>query len=99
MDLSSYDGPDTHLTPTDYQFALYAQSAVNSYALITNLNSVMRRIADEPRCTGTDWRNHHPILILYLAQLAHLADAAPLSFPGEPDYSDAYDYCTTRSRE
>ena len=57
------------LTRRDYENAIYSQSACNSCGLVISLAEVMPRM----ECSSTDERNSHPIVIMYLTQLAFLA--------------------------
>jgi len=63
------------LTPADYQKAIDSQSACNLSALAHALSEVMPRIwTSVSRAKGgTDDVNTHPIVVLYVVQLAHLA--------------------------
>lgn len=94
MDRTVYEGADSHLTPADYKKALLTQSACNASGLIISLSEVMGRIREENRQSGTDWCNRHPIVQLYLCQLAHLA-GGPLWLSDL--YTWALGYCTARA--
>lgn len=57
------------LTKQDYQDALDSQNACNAAGLVNALARIMPKLAH----LGTDARNAHPIVRLYIEQLAFLA--------------------------
>lgn len=95
--LDKYDGPDHVLTPEHYAAALQSQDACNAVALIHAMGPVRDAVVDEghARVRGsTRWWAEHPILVLYITQLAHLT----LGTTGSHDqYSRAYHYCMKRA--
>lgn len=97
--LDKYDGPDNVLTPQHYVDALNSQSACNAVALIHALGPVRDAVVEEgharTKCSLTAWWAEHPILVLYITQLAYLT----LGMTGSHDqYSRAYHYCCQRAR-
>jgi hypothetical protein len=74
-----------------YQMALDSQSAVNSGALIHGLGYAVDTLQKEAHSTGqgTEFVNTHPIIILFLEQLAHLSGA----MLNHPKYTEAYKAC------
>ena len=61
------------LTLSDYEDAMYSQSACNLSAIAHSLTDVLGRIRQEVH--GTDAVNKHPIVRLYVEQMAHLSGA------------------------
>lgn len=59
----------------DWRDAFWSQDAVNGGALVRAFGEVIRKIQAESHelGKGTDWVNKHPIVVLYVTQLAHLA--------------------------
>lgn len=80
------------LTPKDYATAIFAQDACNLSGVVHTLAELLPRIREEPDCTGTDFVNTHPIVVLYVNKLSSLSGAENgLAF------SAAYDECKKRS--
>ncbi len=69
--------------------ALFAQSACNGQALISTLARFLPAIR-EHAAGGTDQINHHPVVVLFLTQLMHLAG---LGIADLEVYSIAYRRC------
>lgn len=80
------------LTKDDYRKAIIAQDAVNASGLVHSLSEVMSRIREEPNCTGTDYVNKHPIVVLYINKLASLNGACDTLV-----FADAYTVCRRRA--
>lgn len=87
---SEYDGPDHVLTHQDYDLAGASQTACNASGLVYSLAKVMDRLCVETQCRGkgTDWRNAHPLIFLYVVQLAHLSGVSCIC-----DDLDRYSWC------
>lgn len=80
------------LTKDDYRRAIIAQDAVNLSGLVHSLSELLPRIREEPGCTGTDYVNAHPIVVMYVNKLLSLSGAENgLAF------STAYDACKKKS--
>lgn len=76
------------LTAQDWQKALDVQNACNGIAVINSLAEVMPRIKDA--CGGmTEKMNEHPIVIMYVTQLAHLSGG----YLDHSRYGLAYERC------
>lgn len=76
------------LTADDYRKAILAQDAVNLSGLVHSLSELLPRIREEPDCTGTEYVNTHPIVVLYVNKLLALSGAENgLAF------SEAYAQC------
>jgi len=67
------------------QSALAAQSACNLSGVVHSMSQAASLLRKEPDCTGSDWINHHPVMVLYATQIGFLTNVAPLA-------SDACDY-------
>jgi hypothetical protein len=79
------------LTKDDYQYALDSQTACNTSGLVVAFARAMHRICNEDavKNKGTEWKNKHPIVILYLTQLAHLSGETLM----HPKYYEAHEAC------
>jgi hypothetical protein len=68
------------LTSQDYARALLTQGACNASGLILDLAKMQEKVNEDAHSLGqgTDWRNTHPIVVLYVAQLAHLTKLASI---------------------
>ena len=77
---------------TEYEMALFSQSACNLSGLVHHLSKAMELIWEEAREQeqGTDYVNSHPIVRLYVEQMGFLCRA---------DYSQSYRTCLERSKE
>lgn len=66
-----------------WQNALDVQTACNLSGVVYSFAQAMEAICEEGRCTGkgTDWRNNHPIAVLFATQIAHLTKITPLADP------------------
>ncbi len=71
--------------------ALAVQDACNLSGLVFSLAKVMQALCDHPRNAGTDWRNHHPVLVLWLSKLQSLntRDTSDVGY-----FARAYDLCS-----
>ena len=83
------------LTQRDWQNALDAQSACNIGGLAHDMTEVISRIREESDCTGTDYVNEHPIVVLYVTQMIWLSmgSISPDPAEGRLSYSRAYTLC------
>ncbi len=52
--------------------ALGVQDACNLSGVVHAFSRVMKALGDAPECTGTDWKNRHPIAILFASKIASL---------------------------
>lgn len=57
----------------DAKDALVVQNACNISGVIFSMAECMKRLCEHPRCTGTAWRNHHPVIVMYLTQCVFLS--------------------------
>jgi hypothetical protein len=107
-----YLEPDHVLKPNDYENAMFSQGACNSSGLIFSLARVMEKICEEmtARGQGGVFKNSHPILRLYLEQIASLCgkdidqgESGGLWFNEHEktgmSYSTAYDICRAKIKE
>ena len=94
MTIQDYDGPDSCLTPDDYQQALNSQSACNLSGIVHTFSDVLTKIWQEAnaRGQGTDWVNQHPIAVLYATQVAHLSGASAI----DTNYFAVDEFCRLR---
>lgn len=84
------------LSPTDYQFALYAQDGCNLSGIVFGFARVMQKICDEAAESGkgTEWKNLHPICVMYASKIASLTRCEPLE-----NFSAAYSVCKTEAKK
>jgi hypothetical protein len=73
-----------------WQYALDVQTAVNLSGVVRSFVEAMDAISDEARCLGkgTEWKNTHPIAVLFSTQIGHLTRTSVLAEEGV--YSAAY---------
>ena len=66
------------LKKSDWEDAMYVQSACNLSGVVNSFNDVIGRIWDEANENkyGTDWVNKHPICVMYSEQINHLTGRA-----------------------
>ena len=79
------------LTALDYKRAIDSQSACNLSGLVHSLAEVMPRITEVTN--GTEERNNHPIVRLYVAQMAYLSGGTD----NHEDYARAFSFCNEQS--
>lgn len=74
------------------QAALDVQDACNLSGVLFSFAEVMQFLCDEAHAKnmGTKWKNHHPIVTLFVDKLADLNDRPS---PWTEAYRDAYDEC------
>lgn len=79
------------LTKDDYQRAIDVQGACNLSGVVFDFAKVMQKVCDECREQGTEARNTHPIVVMYVTQLAHLSGV--VSVVDGWVYEKAYNAC------
>ena len=82
------------LTPKHYKDALAVQDACNLSGVVYAWAEVMKRVCEEAYAAGkgTDWKNSHPINVMYASKVASLTGCeTPEGFMG------AYGFCTKRA--
>jgi hypothetical protein len=74
------------------QDALFVQSACNASGIARSLAELLSELcrADDDR--GTDWRNSHPCVVLFVTQLAYLSGVAKVA--DIDTYHRAYAWCS-----
>jgi hypothetical protein len=72
-------GDSMSISTQTYKDAILTQDAVNASGLVKSLAVVVDEIWKEAReqGKGTDYVNRHPIMVLYITQLMHLAGMGP----------------------
>lgn len=75
-----------------YDDALVVQSACNLSGIVFSFAKHMDTLCDEAQRLGqgTEWRNTHPIVKLFVAQLLHLSFGDAVD---SPQYFTAHDEC------
>jgi hypothetical protein len=53
--------------------ALAVQTACNVSGVVHSMAELMRVLQDAPECQGTDWRNHHPLTVLFSVGIGWLS--------------------------
>lgn len=63
--------------------ALHCQDACNLSGVVFAFEKAMRKICDvsHTKDKGTNWRNHHPICILFAYKIASLTGQEPIESP------------------
>jgi hypothetical protein len=61
-----------------WQNAMSVQDACNLSGVVFSFEKAMQAICDEANAEGhgTDWKNTHPIVVLFTTQLAYLSNTA-----------------------
>jgi hypothetical protein len=79
-----------------YQIALDWQLACNASGLVRSLAQLTEALWNEARENkqGTDYVNKHPVMILFVEQLAHLTGCTL----NHPKYSEASEACEKGAR-
>jgi hypothetical protein len=82
------------LESSDYKKAIFSQTACNLSGIVFEFARVMQKICDEAgrEGHGTDWKNTHPICVLYAEQILHLSG-------GSKKYFEAHKFCEERKGE
>lgn len=83
----------------DYQRALDCLNACNLSGLAKSLAGVTTKIWAQARAQneGTAWVNGHPIVVLYVSQMAMLSGVA--SIADMETFSQAYKACERKAKE
>ncbi len=76
--------------------ALASQGACNLSGLLFSLSRHMAKLCEMPENKGTDWKNHHPVVVLFMVQLAHLSTRDVVGVEG---YSACVALCEEVIRE
>ncbi len=77
-----------------WQAALDVQSACNLSGVVISFAEAIKAIGEEAHRLGkgTEWKNHHPICVLFSTQIGHLTRTSALA--EESVYSAAYQQTT-----
>jgi len=70
--------------------AIAVQDACNLSGVIISMNGIMRLLGEHPRQCGTSWKNHHPVIVLFLNKCNSLC-TGDIGDVGA--FSKAYDLC------
>ena len=73
--------------------ALAVQSACNLSGVILSMAEDCKEISRLGFEKGTDWKNSHPVFILYAVQIAHLTHSGTALMSTPDRYSKASDIC------
>jgi phosphate/sulfate permease len=83
------------LTREDYKNAIDVQDACNLSGVVFAFAEVMKKICNEDHDNkrGTDWKNNHPIAVMYASKIASLTncDATVAFLP-------AYEECVKQAQ-
>jgi hypothetical protein len=82
------------LTKNDYYNAICVQDACNLSGVLTTWAKIMEKINYEARerNEATDWRNSHPINVLFASKVASLTNSEITA-----KFSEAYGICKDQS--
>lgn len=61
------------LTLDDWKSAFEVQDACNLSGVVFTFARIMQKICNDPENVGTDWKNNHPIAVLYASKISSLA--------------------------
>ena len=70
------------------QMALAVQDACNLSSVVHSFSEVMADLGRHPECTGTDWKNRHPIAVMFASKIASLTGCENVG-----NFSIAYQRC------
>ena len=78
------------LTQADYRDAIQVQDACNLSGVVLAWARLMEKVCQEANETGkgTDWKNSHPINVLFASKVCDLTKSEDFSI-----YSQAYKVC------
>lgn len=76
--------------------AIAVQSACNMIAIVHSLERTIAKIRAHANNKGTDWVNQHPVVRLFVHQMAYLS-CGTLVEDGPRTYSEDYDLCQKAS--
>ena len=84
-----------NLTHRDYDNAIVVQDACNLSGVLKSFAEVMEKICYEAHQleVGTDWKNKHPISVLYASKIAALTGCGV-----GMNFIEAYNHCQERSK-
>jgi hypothetical protein len=73
-----------------YADALLVQDACNLSGVVYSFAEAMKVICEQAQRTGqgTDWKNLHPVAVLFASKIAHLTKCED-----QLNFSSAYDFC------
>jgi len=79
-----------NLSQNDFQTAIFIQDACNLSGVVLAFAKVMHKICEESNRNGkgTDWKNTHPIAVLYASKIASLTNSEDFL-----KFGDAYNAC------
>ena len=88
------ESTESFLSPEDYEDAIVVQDACNLSGIVIGFAKVMDKLCQESQRLGmgTDWRNTHPIAIMYSDKIASLTHSGSAE-----SYSQAYTECRRRA--
>lgn len=81
---------DNHINPLDYKEAIMVQDACNLSGVVHSFSAIMEKLSAEAfdKHLGTDWKNKHPIAVLYASKIASLTGCESMV-----NFQEAYDKC------
>lgn len=84
------------LSPADYQTAIIIQDACNLSGIVHTFSQVMHKICNEANKNGygTDWKNRHPISVLFASKIASLTGCSEIS----QGFEQAYNACCAAAK-
>jgi hypothetical protein len=82
------------ITEKDYGQAILAQDACNLSGLVHSLSQLVDKLWADPECTGTDWVNTHPLVVMYVSKLVSLSGAERGLV-----FSHAYEVCRQKAKK
>lgn len=86
--------------PKDYQLAIDVQNGCNLSGVVFSFQLIMKKICNESNNLGfgTDWKNTHPISILFIDKMQDLTLKSNREIGNINAYARAYYICNRRSK-
>jgi len=87
---------DERLEPSDFQIALDIQDACNLSGVVHAFSRIMGKICRESdrNGQGTEWKNTHPISVLFASKIASLTNSEDFL-----KFGDAYNACRAEAEK
>lgn len=86
---------DKHVNSLDYKTAIEIQDACNLSGVVHSFSALMEKLSSEAwdKHLGTDWKNKHPIAVLYASKIASLTGCE-----NNLTFQEAFDKCQRMSQ-
>lgn len=87
---------EQYVTVLDFRIALQVQDACNLSGVVHSFSAIMEKLSKEAcdKGYGTDWKNTHPISILFASKIGSLTGCET-----NLKFQEAYDKCQRMAGE